>query len=398
MQTAGYKLSAEEWSGLLSSLSTVFARTLPTELQSKELRAQLQLPLQPPLITPLPHQPGPLQPQHADKELISETVKDGSVKLSFTEADFAAKCKVQLMLMDALYQVVLHFYPNDEHPSQLTTPQSQVTPTTSTSTSTSTASIPCTATITTTATTATEEASPGEKYAEEQDREQQQGSPEAAYEEGLQGEEEGQHIVARARKYSTEKGKTRVYHGPAETITAAVRRCQLQEQHIILLLEALTRSVALARGFNADIGLRQRLLECGFMKQQQKGGPELYYQEAHGLHTYLKLLFKLYSHQTDSSDMVEARMLAMVRFVLNDYAERTQRDMLPVDHEQWLRCMDGVVCSLLDGLQKMRDWQFRRNFPLLFPSVTSLIQCGSPSIRRVVRTLFDAKVLPMFLQ
>lgn len=65
---------------------------------------------------------------------------------------------------------------------------------------------------------------------------------------------------------------------------------------------------------------------------------------------------------------------------------------------KWFKNMDGVCCTVLDGLLRMSSPQFDRHIraPVgLYASLSDLIQYGSPSIRHRIRSLFAYRLPPL---
>lgn len=203
--------------------------------------------------------------------------------------------------------------------------------------------------------------------------------------------------MERVRDATTAQGKTRVFHAPSMPTGDPLSSpsSSLSAPRVFLILEALAASISFAREFNADDELRLRLWDAGFMKKQQQIPPELYYQEARGLQVYINVLFRLHQRGNSLSEEVEQeleeRLSAILRFVLLDYVDRVRAGKAVS-----LRCMDGVVCSLLDSLASLSEEHFKRHFKVLFSPITDLIQYGSPSIRAVIRRLFDTRVKQSF--
>jgi len=178
----------------------------------------------------------------------------------------------------------------------------------------------------------------------------------------------------------------------------------LSSKHVFMVLHALTQSIEFARVFNHDIELRQRLWQVGFMKHRQASPPELFFQEAHGLKLYLQILLRVYLHaearvckdpdsgdaKTDSQAVAE-RLIVMSQFMLSEYVTKQKNK----EHPDMLRCMDTVICTLLEGLLSLSEAQFQSHIAMFYLPLTELIQFGSPTIRGLVKKLFATRVKPL---
>jgi len=191
---------------------------------------------------------------------------------------------------------------------------------------------------------------------------------------------------------------------PSATATAAQgpsnssSSSPLSTKHVFMVLHALTQSIEFARVFNHDIELRQRLYQVGFMRNRQASPPELFFQEAHGLKLYLQILLRVYlfeegkvaSGQGDSasSTAVADRLITMSQFVLSEYVQKQKNK----EHPDMLRCMDTVICTLLEGLLSLSEAQFQQHISIFYYPLAELIQYGSPTIRGLVKQLFESRV------
>eukprot|EP00462_Mataza_sp_D1_P023775 CAMPEP_0175130550 /NCGR_PEP_ID=MMETSP0087-20121206/6066_1 /TAXON_ID=136419 /ORGANISM="Unknown Unknown, Strain D1" /LENGTH=1929 /DNA_ID=CAMNT_0016412775 /DNA_START=93 /DNA_END=5878 /DNA_ORIENTATION=- len=176
---------------------------------------------------------------------------------------------------------------------------------------------------------------------------------------------------------------------PSATATAAQgpsnssSSSPLSTKHVFMVLHALTQSIEFARVFNHDIELRQRLYQVGFMRNRQASPPELFFQEAHGLKLYLQILLRVYlfeegkvaSGQGDSasSTAVADRLITMSQFVLSEYVQKQKNK----EHPDMLRCMDTVICTLLEGLLSLSEAQFQQHISIFYYPLAELIQYGS---------------------
>ena len=350
LQVAGHRFTPDAWTQVLDSLSSVLQSTLPHVLCSAALRASLQLPAPPPAPVPLPvFAP---EPDHGHAH--AHAHGKPPVGPGFNPHAVVTKFKVHLMLVDAAREVVMLFSaPPEEVMARASQQAARATPTP--------IALP---------------------------KPDDATGPHA---EGM-GEEDiaiSREVVERVRRASTTMGKTRVYHGPTASIGAGAG-VALSGKHVLVVLRALAGSIEFARRFNADLELRTGLQRAGLRGGASGQPPELWYQEAHGLRVALQLLFSLYARDP----AMEEALLQLSRFVLQDYAERAA----VVVEAEGLRCMDGVVCAVLEGLGQMEQAQFDRNFPEFFPFVNEMIAAGSPTIRAMVRHLFETRFKSLFLK
>lgn len=360
---AGPKLSTEGWTSVAEGMADVFIRTLPHELQSAAVREAMKLPLQTTkTATPLPVldiQDTTEPSQHRQESHESHESTSNSVEghLPFNTPTIVTKCKVQLMLMDALYEMLSEFFPvpTGSDLTKVVSPSSRISEALA-------ASFPKSIT-----------------------------QPEIADEDIAVSRE----IVEKVRRASTVEGRTRAYHGPAEDSTAPDQSGTFHVSHVFKVLKSLGESIEFARTFNGDLDLRTRLWEAGFMQQKQSTPPELFYQEAHGLQVYLQILFRLYAYQAhnnvpkeDGEGILEEHLLAISLFALSEYVGRTNTETMDA---MKLKCMDSVVITLLEGIMTLPEKQFRKNLSVFFGPINDLITIGAPAVRAVVRRLYDTK-------
>jgi hypothetical protein len=366
LRAVGSKFREGDWTQLLQSLSRVLHRTLPHELCTPSVRAALKL----------PPASGAKQMSFAELFVIdgkvqeqSELDKVATVRLAEKAAPgvnaqtVATKGKVHLLLVDAALDLVLRFYEQHSEDGDVPSESASVLPPLPTS-----IALP----------PAASQAPPSEDM---------DGNRDIAI---------SREIVDRVRRASIAEGQTRAFHGPtAQSKVEGVQGAKDSENegvtvaHMMVLLSALGHSADFSRKFNTDGPLRIGLEKAGWMLGRAGNPPELWFQEAHSLSVCLRVLFNMYAKDTK----VEGCLVDLCRCVLNDYKGRAGQGE---QAKESLRCMDGVICALLNGLKDLTRERFLRLFPDFFPAVNDMIEFGSPSIRAVVRKLFETRFKAIF--
>jgi hypothetical protein len=120
----------------------------------------------------------------------------------------------------------------------------------------------------------------------------------------------------------------------------------------------------------------------------------MYRQEAHGLKLYVQLLLKLfvfeskgvltYTAHADGSG-VQTRLMLLMGHILPDYASKTEKNQADA-----LRCLDIVVCTLLEGIQSLDSKHMLKILPIFYTQIVSLIQLGSQTVRNVLFKLMSS--------
>ena len=91
--------------------------------------------------------------------------------------------------------------------------------------------------------------------------------------------------------------------------------------------------------------------------------------------------------KADSAAIAE-RLITMSQFMLSEYVAKQKNK----EHPDMLRCMDTVICTLLEGLLSLSEAQFESHINMFYFPLTELIQYGSPTIRGLVKKLFETRV------
>lgn len=146
---------------------------------------------------------------------------------------------------------------------------------------------------------------------------------------------------------------------------------QLQLPHLAALLECLDRSYRFAKEFNAELGLRLKLWNEGFMSELQQL-PGLTAQERESISTYLKILFRMYFAPKEGQAGEAAGLFGLCSKVLKDYCLQ-QSELVAVmssKREEEARPADTKEMLLLTNLHEN---ELERQLQNLTPIVSHII-------------------------
>lgn len=203
---------------------------------------------------------------------------------------------------------------------------------------------------------------------------------------------------------------------------------------IMMLLQALKRSVDFAQRFNQQIELRQALKQLGFMREM-KQLPGLLKQEREALGSSLKILFRLQQderlHNSVHEPIAGDCLLDLCASVLRNYIDKDERlaqelRQRPLDGSElgvssdvreqspqpaqqqrareaalveMEREMLGLVATIRDvvlgGLADLQREQFARFAPRLFPLLCELVGVSCVEVRGAVRRVLVHQVRPL---
>jgi Sec7-like guanine-nucleotide exchange factor len=196
----------------------------------------------------------------------------------------------------------------------------------------------------------------------------------------------------------------------------------LADAHILAFLDMLLLSIDFARAFNADPALRTTLWLAGFLRDKQAFPPELFFHESHALQLYVQLLVLRYTHAPeldreqqqqqqgaavasaasalkasalaapgthelpylDVTALLEQRLVHAMTHVLPLYVAKSKEK-----DDNGRRCLDAVVVALLDFLPRLPRPEALRFARRFYPTIVQLIEYGSPAIRQTLTRLFS---------
>ncbi|XP_022693411.1 brefeldin A-inhibited guanine nucleotide-exchange protein 1-like isoform X2 [Varroa jacobsoni] len=138
----------------------------------------------------------------------------------------------------------------------------------------------------------------------------------------------------------------------------------LRCEHLLVLVDCLTRSHRLAKSFNRNSSQRSILWKAAFRGNVK---PDLLPQETAAIACALRILFRMYADplRTKSRPLVETRLVELSRESLSYF--------LSLDAEHYRKAWSMIVLLLISRLNRLDDNQFQRHSALLYPYLCDFI-------------------------
>jgi len=190
-------------------------------------------------------------------------------------------------------------------------------------------------------------------------------------------------------------------------------------ESVLALLDALQGSYEFAQEFNQQIELRQTLKRLGFIREMRQL-PGLLKQEREALSCSLKVLFQVQGDPkmqgTHYASKAVERLMKLCCMVLRNYVNKERiigeqhaqaaeqpadanshdREAAQVEMEREVLGLVPIISDVvMGGLRDLRQDQFARHAPELFPLLCDLTVVNSYEVREKVRSVLLVQVGPM---
>lgn len=187
-------------------------------------------------------------------------------------------------------------------------------------------------------------------------------------------------------------------------------------RHCMEFLNALDLCHQHARGFNGDIGMRNRLRERGFMKfpSDPRRLPHLLEQEIRSVTHMAFFSIRLFAEESPEDPLASDMMLLAIEWMERSTVHICERfmelDELMAASKAEVQTAGGFyfmkeqrdsyrqpVLVCLQGLETLSQTQFRSNVAWLVPLLTSLVSSDDSEIRAMVQSLQMSFVNPLVI-
>lgn len=156
----------------------------------------------------------------------------------------------------------------------------------------------------------------------------------------------------------------------------------------IKVTELLEKSYEFSRDFNADYGLRTRLVKAQVVDKI----PNLLKQETSAAAVLIDIMFKLYFNEDEKKEELIDRLINICNGVVTSYTSLDDRTM-----ERSINSWRPVIVEILQGYYELDDEDFKKYCSDMYSLVIQILDKSVPSDLRYAVKMFLARVGVLYL-